>query len=88
MKLRIAKKIIKAVNTKDEHRYSGFQLTKALERLAKTHSYKQNNKFFEALCNTLTIDQRIKALLALDGEAEAFKLMMETPFLAKINYSL
>lgn len=51
MNLRIARKIMKAVGTPDEARYSDHQIGMADRRYRKTESSKRENAFFQELCD-------------------------------------
>lgn len=45
MKLRIARKICKAIGTPDESRYTRHQTGKAMDRIEKTRSYRESERF-------------------------------------------
>jgi hypothetical protein len=76
VKLRIAKKILKAVGTPDEARYSDYQIGRANRRMARTRSAKEADRFWFALMDHLGVDGRAKLLARCGAPGMAFDLLM------------
>lgn len=79
MKLRIAKKIVKAVGTPRESAYSGKQLTQALNRMERTKSYRADRDFFFEVCRMLGPVGRAKVLAGSGAPGMALDVLMGTP---------
>lgn len=76
MKLRTAKKIIKAVGTPDESRYSGFQIQCAHARTERTRSAREATRFWYALMDQIGLEGRARVLARTGEPAMAFNLLM------------
>jgi hypothetical protein len=79
MRLRIAKKIVKAVGTPRESAYSPAQLDRALNRIDRTRDSRESNRFWHALMTELGPAGRAKVLAGSGAPAMAFDLLMRTP---------
>jgi hypothetical protein len=76
MKLRIARKILKAVGTPRETAYSQFQIDKAFRRCARTESERSANRLFHALMVEIGLEGRVE-ILRRKSPGLAFQAMME-----------
>jgi len=72
MKLRLAKKIAKAIDTPRESAYSEKKLNQALDRIARTKESRETDRFMYAICDL----KRAHDLIDEDP-AESFRLFME-----------
>lgn len=73
MRLRIARKIFKAVGTPDQGRYRDDQIGRANARMSKTMTIKSANEFWAVMMATLTErDRRYFKMRALERELEEF----------------
>ena len=80
MKLRIARKIVKAVGTSNEFRYSQKQIRAAIDRVKQTRSAKEDDEFWHGLMSYLGPVGRADLLCgAFHAPADAFALLMRTP---------
>jgi hypothetical protein len=76
VKLRIARKIIKAVGTPDEARYSRHQIGRAFTRTERTKSARQSHRYFCALMDHLGVEGRANVLVRSGAPGMAFDLLM------------
>jgi hypothetical protein len=76
VKLRIARKILKAVGTPDEARYSRHQIGRAFTRVERTRSARQSHRSFCALMDHLGVDGRAQVLARSGATGMAFDLLM------------
>jgi hypothetical protein len=76
VKLRIARKILKAVGTPDQARYSDHQVGRANRRMARTRSAKEEVRFFIALMDPIGMDGRAEVLARSEAPGMAFDLLM------------
>jgi hypothetical protein len=76
VKLRIARKIMKAVGTPDESRYSNSQVGRANRRMARTRSAKEEVRYFITLMDHLGVDGRAEVLARSGAPGMAFDLLM------------
>lgn len=65
MRLRTAKKIVKAVGTSRELAYSDHQIGKAQDRIDRTRSAKELNSWWYGLMDRLGVDGRAELLTNL-----------------------
>jgi len=79
MKLRIARKLVKAVGTSREQAYSPAQLERALNRVERTRDSRESNRFWHALMLELGPVGRAKVLAGSGAPGMAFDLLMRTP---------
>lgn len=76
MKLRTARKIVKAVGTPDEARYTGFQIGRAQDRVERTASVRETHRFWHALMRELGVNGRVQILARTGAPGMAFDLYM------------
>jgi hypothetical protein len=79
MKLRLAKKICKAMAQNDYtggKQYTGWQKNQAVDRVQKTKSSKDAHKFFDALMRELGVEGRAEVLAGTGATDMAFSLLM------------
>jgi hypothetical protein len=76
VKLRIARKILKAVGTPDQARYSDHQVGRANRRMARTRSAKEADRFWFALMDRIGVDGRAEVLARSGAPGMAFDLLM------------
>lgn len=80
MKLRLAKKIVKAVGTPRESAYTQRQINAALERLEGTRESREANECWNAMMEYLGPLGRADILRdSFHAPADAFALLMRTP---------
>lgn len=76
MKLRTARKIIKAVGTSDERRYRDDQIGAASARVERTRTAKEDERFYRDLMDSLGVEGRVELLFALGEYEKAMDLLM------------
>lgn len=76
MKLRVARKILKAVGTPDESRYSNQQIGRAELRVSRTRSAREDERFWFALMDRIGVEGRAELLARSGAPGRAFDLLM------------
>ena len=76
MRLRVAKKIMKAIGTPRQSAYNGWQIEKAFRVCERTQSSKQANDFWHNLMIELGVEGRAKLLDGSGAKGMAFELLM------------
>lgn len=79
MKLRTARKIVKAVGTVRASAYTDGQLNVALGRVARTKEQRRAEEFWDQLMDDLGVLGRAKVLAGSGAPGMAFDLLMRTP---------
>lgn len=79
MKLRIARKLAKAVGTPRESAYSPAQLARALNRVDRTPQAREDARFWDALMRELGPVGRARVLAGTGAPGLALDLLMRTP---------
>lgn len=79
MKLRLAKKIVKAIGTPRESAYSERQKDLALNRMERTESYRRDRDFFYEVLDRLGPLGRAHVLARTGRPDMALDLLMRTP---------
>lgn len=79
MKLRIARKLVKAIGTDREFAYTGAQLNKALDRIERTRRSRENRAFVYAMLDRMGPLGRADLLMRLGAAGQAFDVLMRTP---------
>ncbi len=80
MRLRLARKIVKAVGTPRESAYTQEQISRAIDRMERTASARKNNEFWNGLMEYLGPLGRADLLRdTFPAPGDAFNLLMRTP---------
>lgn len=79
MKLRIARKLVKAIGTPREKAYTPAQLDRALSRMERTKDSREARDFWFALMREIGPVGRAKVLAGTGAPHMALDLLMRTP---------
>ena len=79
MKLRLARKLFKAVGTDRERAYTPRQMAKAIARVLRTRSSKDDTAWWNRTVEELPLRYRVEAAVSIGWLDVALDLLMEAP---------